>query len=162
MTLNATDRPSPARTLRRVLLALGSLGAIAGIYAATAPVTSLPCAGEEACSAKTSAAPADEGLTGQPRLVEFTSAHCPACTRMAPIVAELERRCARSVEGAIVRVSMDEPDGEALAMRYQVQALPTFLGLDAAGAEVTRLVGVQSPEKLSTALGAIRAGCPTL
>lgn len=154
-------------TPRRALLVLGALAVAGGVRAAIVTAQDAPCATDaEACDTRkgnaAGAAPAEEGLSGQARLVEFTSSHCPACKRMAPIVAELERRCSRATEGAIVQVNVDEPEGEALAMRYQVRALPTFLGIDAEGAEVTRLVGMQTPERLNGALGAIRAGCPAL
>mgnify|MGYP000364316767 CR=1 FL=1 len=154
-------------TPRRAILVLGALAVAGGVRQAIVTAQGAPCAtGAEACDAPKHAgaapAPDDEGLSGQARLVEFTSSHCSACKRMAPIVADLERRCSRAVEGAIVQVNVDEPEGEALAMRYQVRALPTFLGIDAEGAEVTRLVGLQTPERLNGALGAIRVGCPAL
>ncbi|AKT42901.1 thioredoxin domain-containing protein [Chondromyces crocatus] len=147
---------------RRVVLALGALAAGAGLYVAHLGRSVLPCSGEQACDAQLTAEPAAEGLSGKPRLVEFTSGYCAACRKMAPIVAELEKRCARSVEGAIRLVNVDDPEGEALASRYGVDALPTFLALNADGGEVTRLVGLQSEEKLASALDTIRAGCPTL
>ncbi|EYF05663.1 thioredoxin family protein [Chondromyces apiculatus] len=146
---------------RRVVLVLGALTAGAGLYIANLRGSVIPCSGEQACDASIHAAPAAEGLTGKPRLVEFTSGYCPACKRMAPIVAELEKKCARSVAGAIHQVDVDDPDGEALATRYGVRSLPTFLALDAQGSEVARLVGLQSQEKLSSTLDTIRA-CPTL
>ncbi|HSN99136.1 MAG TPA: thioredoxin family protein [Candidatus Nanopelagicales bacterium] len=156
---------------RRVALLLGVLGVGLGVRVAVAPnAGEAPCAeSAEACAGPKGASAAEgarggEGLAGKPHLVEFTSGHCPACKRMAPVVEEMSRRCDReaAAAGTIVQVDVDEPEGEALATRYQVRALPTFLGIDSGGAEVTRLVGVQSPEKLATALGAIRVGCPAL
>lgn len=80
---------------------------------------------------------------------------------MAPIVAELERRCLAGDEGSLVRVNVDEPDGEALAGRYGVETLPTFVGVDAQGIEVTRMNGVRTPQELAFLLGEVRGrACP--
>jgi cytochrome c-type biogenesis protein len=79
---------------------------------------------------------------------------------MAPVVSELERRCTEK-DGTLVRVNVDEPEGEALASRYRIRAVPTFVGVDAKGDEVMRMVGTQSREKLSLALGEVRGTpCP--
>lgn len=100
---------------------------------------------------------------GQPRLLEFTSGSCAACARMAPIVNQVEQRCFAEADGSLVHVSIDEPEGEALAERYEVRALPTFVGVDAQGAEVFRMVGVQTGEKLASALGEVRGrACPPI
>jgi thiol-disulfide isomerase/thioredoxin len=117
-----------------------------------------------ACARQSSAAPGEPAaapLESQPRLLEFLSGHCPACERMAPVVRELERRCLRSDEGSLVRVNVDEPEGEALADRYGIRALPTFLGVDARGDEVLRRVGVQTSPELASVLGEVRGrACP--
>ncbi|WP_170229806.1 thioredoxin family protein [Polyangium fumosum] len=100
---------------------------------------------------------------GQPRLLEFTSGSCAACARMAPIVNQVERRCLAEADGSLVHVNIDEPEGEALAERYEVRALPTFVGIDAEGAEVLRMVGVQTQEKLASAIGEVRGrACPPI
>ena len=79
---------------------------------------------------------------------------------MAPIVADLERRCA-SEAGTILRIDVEEPRGEALAARYGVRAIPTFVSVDAEGVEVERIVGVQSAARLSLALSEVRGrACP--
>lgn len=102
-------------------------------------------------------------IAGQPRLVEFSSGACAACERMAPIVAQVERRCLAEADGSLVHVNVDEPEGEALAERYGVRALPTFVGIDAQGAEVMRVVGLQTPEALAAALGEVRGrACPPI
>ncbi|WP_348980435.1 thioredoxin family protein [Polyangium sp. 15x6] len=130
--------------------------------------SAVPCA---TGSATTCAMPSGSGRRGggglstggQPRLLEFTSASCAACARMAPIVDQVERRCLAEADGSLVHVSIDEPEGEALAERYEVRALPTFVGIDAQGAEVLRMVGVQTREKLASALGEVRGrACPPI
>lgn len=158
------------RARRRSAAALGAVAAAAALGGALlarqhAAPTAAPCAAagtSAACAQAIDAEPAAEGLTGRPRLVEFVSGHCPACLRMAPIVAEIEKRCTAS-DGTIVRVNVDEPEGEALASRYNVNALPTFVGINADGDEVKRMVGVQSAERLAVVLGEVsRRDCPKL
>ncbi len=146
-----------------VLGALAAAGVLGGVALARRDGLA-PCAtgSATACAQAIDAEPAAEGLTGKPRLVEFVSGYCPACLRMAPVVAEIERRCSAN-DGTIVRVNVDEPEGEALASRYGIDALPTFVGIDAEGSEVNRMVGLQTPERLAVALGEVRRrACPAL
>ncbi|AUX23252.1 thioredoxin [Sorangium cellulosum] len=97
---------------------------------------------------------------GQPRLVEFESADCAVCKRMAPLVRELEARCAKEA-GTLLRIRVDEPRGRALAARYGVHFVPTFLGIDAAGQEVERAVGELPRERLASLFGDVRGeACP--
>jgi cytochrome c-type biogenesis protein len=169
--------------IRRSILVRASFAAILGVASAAAvfavrehlgerraaPASSAdaPCdeASATAC-ARPGSAPGDRAhapvLEGdQPRLVEFLSGHCPACERMAPVVKDIERKCLLGEERSLVRVNVDEPEGEALAGRYGVNALPTFVGVDAKGIEVLRRVGVQSPLELASVLGEVRGrACP--
>jgi cytochrome c-type biogenesis protein len=168
------ERPT---TLRAALAAIAVVAAAAGVGAAVhagwlGSRKAAVADGAAPCAAGTSAACAmgrggfgaaeGEALKGQPRLVEFVSGHCPACSRMAPVVADLERRCMAKAEGSLVQVNVDEPEGEALASRYKVQRVPTFVGVDAQGLEVMRMIGEQSPQKLALALGEVRGkACPS-
>ncbi len=123
---------------------------------------SAPCdePGAVACAAPTDGvAPAAEALAGKPRLVEFVSRQCTSCARMAPVVDDLVRRCAK--DGTLLRVTIDDDHGKALASRYGVRVVPTFVSVDAAGAEVDRLVGEQQKDRLEQALLEVRgAACP--
>jgi cytochrome c-type biogenesis protein len=117
------------------------------------------CHGDCACGAEGCAtdlpegAPADPdaAIVGAPRLVEFVSGHCAVCAKMAPIVREVEARCAGDGD-AIARIDVDAPEGRALAARYAVRVVPTFLSVDAEGHEVARLVGEQEAARLSRAV----------
>ncbi len=93
--------------------------------------------------------------TGRPHLVEFVSGHCPVCAKMAPVVAELERACT-SGDGTIVHVNVDEPLGHALAARFGVRAVPTFVELDAEGVEIDRVIGEKSRSELALAVADLR------
>ncbi|WP_437676942.1 cytochrome c biogenesis protein/redoxin [Sorangium sp. So ce131] len=130
-----------------------------------APVAeSAPCDGGPAgaCAAPEGAVEhGDVALPeGMPRLIEFESAHCAVCERMAPLVKELEARCAREA-GTVLRIPVDDPRGQALAARYGVRFVPTFLTVDAAGQEVERAVGELPRQRLASLLGDVRGeACP--
>lgn len=120
------------------------------------------CDGPEAkaCSLAGGLAEADSdaGLAiplGRPHLVEFVSNHCTVCARMAPVVESLERSCTHG-DGSVVRVNVESAAGRALAQRFNVHAVPTFLQLDAEGEEVERVLGEQTHEQLVLALQSVR------
>ncbi|APR76798.1 Cytochrome c-type biogenesis protein CcdA [Minicystis rosea] len=97
---------------------------------------------------------------GKPRLIEFESAHCTVCKRMAPLVEELEARCTKEAD-TVLRIQVDHPQGQALAAHYGVRFVPTFIGVDAAGQEVDRAVGELPREHLASLLGDVRGeACP--
>lgn len=112
-----------------------------------------PCgSGNEVCglragSARREGADAALPVTG-PRLLAFSSTSCPACERMQPVLADVERAC--DATDTIAHVDVDR--AERVAARYEVSALPTFLTIDADGREVARLVGVQSRDVIERAV----------
>ena len=120
---------------------------LAADAACSADGTGAACGAHEESWAPPSAVPAAPRLRG-PALVELASRSCPICRRMAPVVDEAERDCATKV----VRLLVEESEGGDLARRHAVRAVPTFLVLDASGAEVRRLVGQQPVSALRDAL----------
>ena len=113
---------------------------------------------------KTSAHPAQAAVvpTGKPRLLEFSSKRCASCGRMAPLIKSMERDCTAR-DGTILQVDVDGDEGEALAERYDVRQLPTFLMIDSNGDEVERLVGEQPRQRLAIALADVNGVlCATL
>lgn len=99
---------------------------------------------------------------GKPRLLQFTSKHCPSCSRMAPLVDKLERDCTAH-DGTILPMDVDTPAGEELATQYGVNELPTFILIDSDGEEVNRLVGAQPRQQLAVALADVNGVlCATL
>lgn len=124
--------------------------------AAAASKCSIP--GANSCSLSELDAPIDSGAAapaGRAHLLEFVSTHCTVCAKTAPVVADLERRCTAG-DGTIIRVDVETPKGHALAQHFGVHAVPTFLQLDAQGAEVERLIGEQSRTELALALESVR------
>jgi len=51
-----------------------------------------------------------------------------------------------------LKVDMEKGEGPALAKKYEVQAYPTFLILDAEGKEINRLVGSNTPDEFVKAV----------
>jgi cytochrome c-type biogenesis protein len=148
-----------------LLVATDHVGALAlpGTASADA-VRACDLPGATACSLGESSA--SEGAfdlpVGRTHLVEFVSGHCPVCAKMAPLVAELEHVCTRG-DGTIVHVNVDTASGRALASHFGVHVVPTFIELDAQGAEVERLIGEQSRAELAIALASVRSeACPML
>ncbi|MEM6688033.1 MAG: trypsin-like peptidase domain-containing protein [Planctomycetota bacterium] len=87
---------------------------------------------------------AHAAVGGDAILVYFSSPHCGPCRAMKPAVETLRQR------GTAVRqVNVQEEPG--VARRYGIRQTPTFLVLSG-GQELTRLVGMQSVEKLDEAL----------
>ncbi len=84
---------------------------------------------------------ASAGAVQGPRrgVVEFVRRDCPACAAMAPEVRQVERDC----RVAVRRVLVDDPSGMAEARAAGVLGVPTFIGYDPTGREVTRFVGAQ-------------------
>jgi thioredoxin-related protein len=81
---------------------------------------------------------------------------------MKPVVVGATARCATQND-TVLQVDVDEPNGEALAERYRVSMLPTFLTVDAEGAEVERIVGVQPEERIALAIGDVEGRvCPRM
>lgn len=89
-----------------------------------------------------------------PAVVELMSHSCPVCRLMAPVVVDAERGCPSKV----VRAFVEEPRGADLARRHAVRGVPTFLVLDASGAEVERLVGQQPAAAVRRALELVSPG----
>ncbi len=77
-------------------------------------------------------------------LADFYSDTCAPCRRMAPVFSELERESGGRFRAVKVNVASD---GD-LAMRYDVDAVPTFI-LFRNGKESARIIGAVPKEELS-------------
>jgi thioredoxin 1 len=84
----------------------------------------------------------------RPVLVDFTAAWCPPCRAMEPVLAELadERDDLRVVQ-------LDVERDQAVAARYGVLAMPTFI-LFRDGAPLLRLTGARPGRRLRAELDA--------
>lgn len=163
--------PLIERAMGTILIVVGVLLAFDRVSALAPPsffeqAASGSCAvsGTLACGINDSAAVHESAAvpTGRPHLLEFMSAHCTVCARMAPLVAALEHECTND-DGTVMRITVDSPAGRALAQHYAVHAVPTFLELDANGEEVERAIGEQSSAGIKIALETVRGrSCSTM
>jgi cytochrome c-type biogenesis protein len=139
-------------------LVVGLIGPSAGGTSRAEAYAACDSHGATTCAANASDQGAYVSLplsTGKPRLLEFMSGHCAACARMAPVVAAIERRCA-AMDGTIVRINVDEPSGEALAARYGVRVVPSFVSVDSQGRETERVVGELPADRLAVVVADVR------
>jgi thioredoxin-like negative regulator of GroEL len=74
------------------------------------------------------------------RVYDFWAVWCPPCNQMAAEVLE------GPLPWPVERVDVDEASSWALKSRHHVGGYPTLVAVDAAGAEVARLVGYPGPE----------------
>ena len=80
---------------------------------------------------------------GKPSIVDFTASWCGPCQRMKPIFYSL----ADDFKDEYNFISIDIDENPELANKYQVQAVPTFVFLDADGNEGNRITGMISNEE---------------
>lgn len=112
--------------------------------ASPAPAT---CGASTDNARQPAAAVAPAPVEQTPTMIEFVSATCPICRRMAPIVARAERDC--SAHGVrIQQMDVATGPGREGANRYGILGVPTFVFVDQQGTEVARLVGEQPEETL--------------
>ncbi len=72
-----------------------------------------------------------------PKLWDFFATWCPPCKRQAPIIEEL----AAEYQGQIEIRSINTDENQELARKFNIQAIPTLVFLDATGKELSRHVG---------------------
>lgn len=81
--------------------------------------------------------------TAEPVLVDFYATWCGPCKMMHPILKNVKARV--SNKARIVKIDVDEQ--QALAMKYQIQAVPTLM-LFKGGKQVWRQSGVVQSNEL--------------
>ncbi len=89
----------------------------------------------------------DQTIQNGVTLVDFNAAWCAPCKMMAPVIDQL----AQEFAGRVIVGKVDVDVNMELAMRYQVQGVPTF-GIFKDGALVQRLVGAVGYQTLKAAL----------
>jgi thioredoxin 1 len=83
-----------------------------------------------------------------PVLLDVFGYSCPPCRRIMPLIEQLSDE----LEGRAVVAKFAYEDQPRLAGKLGVTAVPTFIVFNE-GAEVHRMVGLQSREKLLASLG---------
>ncbi|MBM3314945.1 thiol reductase thioredoxin [candidate division WOR-3 bacterium] len=79
-----------------------------------------------------------------PKLWDFFATWCGPCRTQAPIIAGLETE----YHGRIEITSIDVDENRELAQRFNVQAIPTLVFLDAAGNELDRHTGLMQKDEI--------------
>lgn len=81
--------------------------------------------------------------TAEPVLVDFYATWCGPCKMMHPILENVKARVGNKAR--IVKIDVDEQ--QALAMKYQIQAVPTLMHFKG-GQQVWRQSGVVQSNEL--------------
>jgi thioredoxin 1 len=84
------------------------------------------------------------GTTALPLLVDVGADQCIPCKMMAPILEELKKEYAGSLEVVVVDVWKKPEEGK----KYQVRGIPTQIFYDASGKELYRHAGFMSKEDI--------------
>jgi thioredoxin 1 len=79
----------------------------------------------------------------EPVLVEFVTSTCPVCAIMAPVIERLSEK----LKGEVRVYRVDVGREQALAMRFGVQGVPTFMAF-CKGRSVASMVGEVYPTLL--------------
>ena len=82
-----------------------------------------------------------------PVLVDFYADWCAPCKNMAPILKQLKAELKNSI--SIIKINVDT--NQALAAKYQVQGVPTFMVFKQ-GKQIWRQSGMQSVSQLKQAI----------
>jgi thioredoxin len=87
---------------------------------------------------------------GEPVLLEFQSPYCIACTKMKPVVDDLENELGDQL--LILRLNVQADVGHELAPVYGFEFTPTFIYFDGEGHELWRDVGGLDPQRVRDSL----------
>jgi thiol-disulfide isomerase/thioredoxin len=96
--------------------------------------------------------------TGLPKMVELYTPTCPSCLAMEPLIERLKAKCAPQGVG-FDKIDISMAENEHIAEELGLFAVPTFIFLDQAGTEVSRLVGQQTESTLKKHLATLGGEC---
>lgn len=84
----------------------------------------------------------DEAIEGLPTVIDFYATWCGPCQMIAPVFDNLKE----DYEGKVNFKRVDVDEDAAMAEKYKISAMPTFVFLNAEGEETDRLVGADEGE----------------
>lgn len=105
----------------------------------------------------TSENPSTSNHTGLATIIDFSASWCRPCQEISPYVHEL----AKEFEGKVNFLFIDVDQDPARAEQYGVQAVPTFVVLDANGKETDRVTGADAAELRRVTEDAVKLGSAT-
>ena len=100
--------------------------------------------GQSGSGTETVTAERAESQAKLPVLIEFGAGKCVACKMMKPVIADIKKRYAGSLEVETIDIM---EDSEA-AGKYDIRIIPTQVFLDANGVELFRNNGFYSQEDI--------------
>lgn len=101
-------------------------------------------AADDTPQSSTSGAAASDSSPRLPRLLDLGASKCIPCKKMAPILEELKKEYAGSMEVVFIDVWQDP----SMAIKYGIEAIPTQIFFDASGKELFRHEGFYSKEEI--------------
>ncbi len=93
---------------------------------------------------------------GTPAIVDFWATWCPHCKRIAPSFDKV----AADYEGKLIVGKVDTDEDPAIAQKYDIEYLPTFVLLDGEGNVVDKVVAPANKAKSWSSAPATRAAPP--
>ena len=137
---HCTEKPKLMLEAVIVLLLLVSV-APPGCQKSPDPANQTPDPAKQVVQQRDGTPPAGPGL---PRLVDLGAGKCIPCKMMAPILEELKKEYAGSLEVVFIDVWQDRSAGE----KYGIQLIPTQIFYDSSGKELFRHEGFFAKEDI--------------
>ena len=114
-------------------MAFLTVGLLAGILAMATAQTNTPATGTNAAAVKPAKAPL-------PKLLDLGAGKCIPCKMMAPILEEMKKEYAGTLEVEFIDVWKNPDAGK----QYKIEVIPTQIFYDATGKELFRHIGFYS------------------
>ncbi len=103
--------------------------------------------------------PLEVALTnGKPSFMEFYANWCTVCQKMAPDIAELEKKYGEKVN--FVMLNVDNTKWLPEMLRYRVDGIPHFVFLGKDGEAIAQAIGDQPRTVMTSNIEALVAGSP--
>ena len=116
--------------MKRTWMAFLTAGLMGGLLATATAQTNTPATGTNAAAVKPAKAP-------RPKLLDLGAGKCIPCKMMAPILEEMKKEYAGTLEVEFIDVWKNPDAGK----QYKIEVIPTQIFYDATGKELFRHIG---------------------